>query len=193
MPDYALFGLSRMQNNWVKVSLGWVKNITLSRPNLFPHFGGWLAKNPDLCYIFARKRENCNGGYPIKTSIVRTKLTRPRVHSKWVQRPRLISRLDEGLDKRAKFISAPAGYGKTTLAVQWLDRIPGDSALLSLDKRDNDPGFSSCTRSDRESMRAAGKVGAESSQKAVVGLDGRSFYSGWKRSGYVWMDDDVGS
>ena len=71
--------------------------------------------------------------------ILHTKLNRRVVDSKWIQRPRLITRLDEGLKNRLTLISAPAGYGKTTLAVQWINHIPGHSAWLSLDKKESDP------------------------------------------------------
>jgi LuxR family maltose regulon positive regulatory protein len=71
--------------------------------------------------------------------ILHTKLNRRAVDSKWIQRPRLITRLDEGLKNRLTLISAPAGYGKTTLAVQWINHIPGHSAWLSLDKKESDP------------------------------------------------------
>ena len=71
--------------------------------------------------------------------VLHTKLNRRAVDSKWIQRPRLITRLDEGLKNRLTLISAPAGYGKTTLAVQWINHIPGHSAWLSLDKKESDP------------------------------------------------------
>lgn len=71
--------------------------------------------------------------------------------------------------------------------------IPGDSARLFLDKRDNGPGFFACIRPDMERVSASGKVGTKSSQKAVVGIEGGSFHSGRKRSGYVWMNNDGGA
>jgi len=71
--------------------------------------------------------------------ILPTKLNRPTVDSNWVLRPRLISRLDEGRKKRLTLISAPAGYGKTTLAVQWLNQVSENTTWLSLDKNDSDP------------------------------------------------------
>ena len=71
--------------------------------------------------------------------VLHTKLNRRAVDSKWIQRPRLITRLDDGLKNRLPLISAPAGYGKTTLAVQWINHIPGHSAWLSLDKKESDP------------------------------------------------------
>jgi len=71
--------------------------------------------------------------------ILPTKLNRPAIDSRWIVRPRLLSALDECLDKRVTLMSAPAGYGKTTLAAQWLDHIPLPSAWLSLDEQDSDP------------------------------------------------------
>jgi len=70
--------------------------------------------------------------------IVPTKLNLPAVDSRWLVRPRLLSALDDALDRRLTLISAPAGYGKTTLATQWLDHIPHPSAWLSLDEQDDD-------------------------------------------------------
>ena len=77
----------------------------------------------------------------LNTHILPTKLNRPTVDSNWVLRPRLISRLDKGRKKRVTLISAPAGYGKTTLVVQWFDQIPEHATWLSLDKNDGDPGL----------------------------------------------------
>jgi hypothetical protein len=56
-----------------------------------------------------------------------------------VPRPKLISRLEENLKNRVTLISAPAGYGKTTLAAQWLDQSRRLSAWLSVDKNDSEP------------------------------------------------------
>src|SRR5690606_17603604 len=61
-----------------------------------------------------------------------------------IARPRLLSRLDEGLDKRVTLISAPAGFGKTTVAGEWLGRRRAQDDLpplawVSLDEGDNDP------------------------------------------------------
>jgi LuxR family maltose regulon positive regulatory protein len=62
-----------------------------------------------------------------------------------VSRPRLIDRLNEGLYRKLTLISAPAGFGKTTLLSEWINQslIPNPqspkSAWLSLDESDNDP------------------------------------------------------
>ncbi len=77
--------------------------------------------------------------------ILAAKLYIPPLRSNLVPRPRLIQRLDEdlyqpeGFTRRLTMISAPAGYGKTTLAVEWLRRGNLRSAWLSLDEGDNDP------------------------------------------------------
>lgn len=71
--------------------------------------------------------------------LISTKLNRPLVGENWVKRPRLIPRLDESRKKRVTLICAPAGYGKTTLVVQWLDQFSGHAAWLSLEKTDSDP------------------------------------------------------
>ena len=71
--------------------------------------------------------------------VVPTKLNRPDIDRRWIVRPRLLSALDDALSSKLTLISAPAGYGKTTLAAQWLDHIPHPSAWLSLDEHDSDP------------------------------------------------------
>ncbi len=75
------------------------------------------------------------------STLLATKLHRPRPTSNLVVRPRLTRRLDGGLKSghRLFLIVAPAGYGKTTLVTDWLDRIDIPSAWLSLDEADNDP------------------------------------------------------
>ena len=71
--------------------------------------------------------------------IVPTKLSRPAVDARWVVRPRLLAALDGVLGRKLTLISAPAGYGKSTLVVQWLDRLSQPAAWLSLDEQDSDP------------------------------------------------------
>jgi LuxR family maltose regulon positive regulatory protein len=75
------------------------------------------------------------------TPLLTTKLYRPPVGPKWVLRPRLIRHLEEGLHlgHRMTVISAPAGFGKTTLLSEWLRQADRPVAWLSLDVGDNDP------------------------------------------------------
>jgi len=75
------------------------------------------------------------------STLLPTKLHRPRPTSSLVTRPRLAQRLDDGLrnDHRLFLAVAPAGYGKTTLVTDWLDRTAIPSAWRSLDEADNHP------------------------------------------------------
>src|SRR5438876_577546 len=98
------------------------------------------------------------------TPILATKLYIPPPPPKAVLRPRLIERLNEGLHRKLTLISAPAGFGKTTLVSEWVAarsteyRVPSteypvtrdtrysilgtrhfDVAWLSLDEGDSDP------------------------------------------------------
>jgi LuxR family maltose regulon positive regulatory protein len=74
----------------------------------------------------------------VTTTILQTKLHIPVARSKLVARPHLIKRLNESLDGRLTLISAPAGYGKTTLISQWSLSSDRLFAWLSLDEDDND-------------------------------------------------------
>ena len=71
-------------------------------------------------------------------TLVRTKLHRPQVGPELVRRPRLESRLDQSLNGTLILVSAPAGFGKTTLVSQWLDMRGYPAAWLSLTERDSD-------------------------------------------------------
>ena len=54
-------------------------------------------------------------------------------------RPRLLEALTAGLNQRLILVSAPAGYGKTTMVNQWLDSVDCPCAWISLDEHDGDP------------------------------------------------------
>src|SRR3972149_8186373 len=75
----------------------------------------------------------------MSTPILATKLYIPPPRPKVVLRPRLIERLDEGLHRKLTLISAPAGFGKTTLVSEWITGRERPVAWLSLDEGDNDP------------------------------------------------------
>ncbi len=75
--------------------------------------------------------------------LLSTKLYAPPTRPNWVPRCRLSQRLDEALrlGQRLTLVSAPAGFGKTTLIGAWLARSPSPrAAWVSLDPLDNDPG-----------------------------------------------------
>jgi len=69
--------------------------------------------------------------------LIQTKLHHPRVAGELIERPRLLAYLAERSDRPFTLVSAPAGYGKTTLLAQWLEQAPYRVAWLSLDENDN--------------------------------------------------------
>ena|SRR5215210_230103 len=73
------------------------------------------------------------------TPILATKLYVPPPQPGVVRRHRLIERLNEGLHRKLTLISAPAGFGKTTLMGEWVASLPLSTAWLSLDEGDGDP------------------------------------------------------
>src|SRR5665647_433967 len=73
------------------------------------------------------------------SSILATKLYIPLPRPRVVQRSRLIEQLNEGLVGKLTLLSAPAGFGKTTLVSEWIASCGRPVAWLSLDEGDNDP------------------------------------------------------
>jgi LuxR family maltose regulon positive regulatory protein len=73
--------------------------------------------------------------------LLSTKLFIPSTRPELVSRPRLIERLNHGLrgTSGVTLISAPAGFGKTTLVSEWVTGSGRPAAWLSLDEGDNDP------------------------------------------------------
>jgi LuxR family maltose regulon positive regulatory protein len=72
------------------------------------------------------------------TQLLATKLFAPSPHPNQVSRPRLLDQLKLGSASKLVLISAPAGYGKTTLLSEWIQQSECPTAWLSLDKQDND-------------------------------------------------------
>src|SRR4051794_31890803 len=73
--------------------------------------------------------------------LLSTKLARPALRPRVVPRPRLIDRLQQGVGGKLVLISAPAGFGKTTLLSAWSAHLPGSEmplAWVSIDEGDND-------------------------------------------------------
>jgi LuxR family transcriptional regulator, maltose regulon positive regulatory protein len=91
-----------------------------------------------------------------------TKLLIPRPRDPLLHRKRLVARLEAGQGQALTLLSAPAGYGKTTLVVDWLRSrasAPQAVAWLSLDAGDNDPvGFTGLLVAALRT--AAGETGA---------------------------------
>ncbi len=70
--------------------------------------------------------------------LLATKLFIPRSRANAVMRSHLIARLQMGRQGKLTLISAPAGFGKTSLVAQWVNQLPDTScAWLSLDKGDD--------------------------------------------------------
>jgi LuxR family maltose regulon positive regulatory protein len=75
----------------------------------------------------------------MNSTLLKTKLYRPLVRPELVSRPHLMRRLDEGFNDKLTVVSAPAGYGKTTLVSAWALECKCPVGWLSLDNEDNDP------------------------------------------------------
>ncbi|RJX38813.1 helix-turn-helix transcriptional regulator [Paenibacillus pinisoli] len=72
--------------------------------------------------------------------LLTSKLHMPIPSKAYVSRPQLLDLLDEGARRRITYVSAPAGYGKTTLISAWAHQRQGWAiGWLSLDEGDNDP------------------------------------------------------
>src|ERR1700722_3384416 len=76
--------------------------------------------------------------------LLETKLHVPRSRRSLVARPRLSERMSRGAESALTLVSAPAGFGKTTLLAERLAAAINDKRAvgwLSLDQRDNDPAL----------------------------------------------------
>jgi LuxR family maltose regulon positive regulatory protein len=73
------------------------------------------------------------------SDILTTKLYIPRARPNLVQRPRLTKRLLAGMERKLTVITAPAGFGKTTLLSEWIPQSERCVTWVSLDEGDNDP------------------------------------------------------
>jgi LuxR family maltose regulon positive regulatory protein len=74
--------------------------------------------------------------------LLETKLHLPELRRGVVARPRLSERLTQATESKLTVISAPPGFGKTTLLAEWLTAAPANersAAWLSLDRSDNEP------------------------------------------------------
>jgi LuxR family transcriptional regulator, maltose regulon positive regulatory protein len=70
--------------------------------------------------------------------VIATKFYIPPLRPNAVMRPRLIAKLNRSLEGNLTLISAPAGFGKTTLVCGWATNCERQIAWLSLDEADND-------------------------------------------------------
>jgi len=75
----------------------------------------------------------------VPTPLLTTKLFSPPIRLNTLPRPRLIQSLEAGIDGKLTLVSAPPGFGKTTLITAWLHSTDRPFTWLSLDEGDNDP------------------------------------------------------
>jgi len=79
------------------------------------------------------------------TEFLTTKIQIPILRLGYIKRPRIEDRLTinlllkENFTRKITLIAAPAGFGKTSLAVSWLNDLPIKKCWFSIDKEDNDP------------------------------------------------------
>src|SRR5262249_14769149 len=71
--------------------------------------------------------------------LLATKLRVPLPRAHLVPRSRLLKRLERGTEFPLTLVSAPAGFGKTTLLAEWLVERRMPCAWLALEVRDNEP------------------------------------------------------
>jgi LuxR family transcriptional regulator, maltose regulon positive regulatory protein len=70
-------------------------------------------------------------------TLLETKLFIPKIHTDLVPRTHLIEQLNEGLSRKLTLVSGPAGFGKTSLVLDWISSLDRPAAWLSLDEGDN--------------------------------------------------------
>jgi LuxR family maltose regulon positive regulatory protein len=77
----------------------------------------------------------------MESPLLSTKLFIPPLRPGWVSRPRLLEKMRAVLNNSLSLVSAPAGFGKTTLVSAWIQytRPPAHVAWLSLEEADNEP------------------------------------------------------
>lgn len=97
--------------------------------------------------------------------ILKTKMMIPAPKDQLVERDRLMKTLDQGARRRLTVISAPAGFGKSTLLTQWIYSRGILCAWVSLDGMDNDP-----VRFWRYAVHSLARVVPDPSAKRLVAL-----------------------
>src|SRR5260370_35650653 len=73
------------------------------------------------------------------TPLLAIRLHQPRLRTQLVPRSHLVARLQQGVAGALTLVSAPAGFGKTTLLAQWRASTRAPVAWLSLEPEDNEP------------------------------------------------------
>jgi LuxR family transcriptional regulator, maltose regulon positive regulatory protein len=79
-----------------------------------------------------------NSFLKLEPIMLHTKTTPPVSRMNQVTRQRLVDLIEQGIQGKLTLISAPAGFGKTTILSQWIRQTAYTTAWLSLDELDND-------------------------------------------------------
>jgi LuxR family maltose regulon positive regulatory protein len=127
-----------------KKYLGKSADLTLAR---LEHIAGMLPAQREDQLPPPETRASARADHEADAAAVRhplhpllaTKLHVPRPRTNLVPRARLVRRLQQSLARSLTLVSAPAGFGKTTLLAQWLTDANMPVAWLSLEAEDNDP------------------------------------------------------
>ena len=80
-----------------------------------------------------------SGDLEQKAALLGTKYCKPAINSNFITRQRLHEKLNRSMGCRLTTVVAPAGYGKTTAVLEWLENSGLPGAWLSLDVHDNNP------------------------------------------------------
>ncbi len=122
----------------------------LSEVHVLPSDVAKRSRDSGVSDGLSRGRNNGVGGWKTRVSpaisglptdpMLATKLHVPQPRPNLVHRPRLIQRLQQGMERALTLISAPAGFGKSTLLSDWLASQGISCAWLSLEPQDNEPG-----------------------------------------------------
>lgn len=121
-------------------------------------------------------------------SLLTTKLYIPRVRPDSVPRPRLIERLRQESSGRLTLISAPAGFGKTTLVGEWIPHSERCVCWVSLDESDNEPvRFWSYFIAALQMLRA--DLGENT--QAILDAQGQQRHSPWPESFLTLLINEI--
>lgn len=71
--------------------------------------------------------------------LIKTKYNKPEISSRLIPRQRLSEKLNRAFTQKVTVVSAPAGYGKSTAVLEWINSNQLQAAWVSLDTADNDP------------------------------------------------------
>src|SRR5512134_520268 len=74
-----------------------------------------------------------------KPPLLQTNITIPLLPAEFVHRHRLTERISQGVKDSLTLISAPAGFGKTNLLIEWAAETKSHVAWLTIDEEDNNP------------------------------------------------------